>query len=73
MNKQERIEKYINSPLYKLAETKLLKERKFINIGREKFVDPILVVLKMAEILKQAHKKGQKELLDNFIEGEYRC
>ena len=65
-------DKLINSPLYKLAETKLLKERKFIIIGKTKFVEPILIIQEIINILHQADKQGQHKLLNNYIKGEYK-
>lgn len=65
-------DKLIFSPLYKLAEIKLIKERKFIILGKQKFVEPALVILKMKEIQDMANKQGQKEKLDNYIKGAYK-
>lgn len=64
-------DKLINSPLYKLAETKLLKERKFITIGKTKFVEPILVLSEMLNIIRQADKNGRHKLLKKYIQGAY--
>ncbi len=73
MNKRE-VEKWIEHPLYKLAEFQLIKERKFIKFGKEKFVPPELVILKMVEIVNIAHKKkGQKEKLIKYIKENIKC
>ena len=71
----------ISSPLYELAITKLIVERKITTKqkGQQihcKILNPqssfLDTLMKMLEIVDVAHKQGQLKKLNNYIKGVYR-